>query len=197
MRSSYVRLLGCALGTTLFALGTVASAQGQAPPERPPPAEAGRLIRLETPTQEFAVQVTPTFVIGPDLWLARDGDDIYGSAFGRSVFVSLDAKEENAAGLIGTLPASFTFGPREDVPLRLEGVASGGPVKLTVTTREVTGTVGLCSYALKYQPEAKRYEGSRICAGTPWQTVSLVLPPELLEKVEPMTVMALEVLLEA
>lgn len=179
----------------------MAGAQGQAPPElqgpRESPAEAGRLIRLETPAQELAVQVTPTFIIGPDLWLVRDENEVYGRAFGRSVFLSLDAEEENVEGLIGTLPTWFTFGPQEDVPLRMEGVASGGPVQLTVTAREITGTVGMCSYALEYQQEAERYEGSRICAGTPWQTVSLGLPPELLEQVEPMTVMALAVLLGA
>jgi hypothetical protein len=201
MKSIHARLLGCALGVSLLALGTEGRAQevppGQARQEQAQgQQEDGTYLTLRTPNQEVTLQVTRTFIIGPDIQLVRDLDEdiVQGRAQGRSVF--LTAVESEVEGLVGSMPALITFSrERRGQPLRLEGNIAGSPIQLRIEQNALTGTLGPCTYDL--ERKGNEYRGIRVCAGSTRQDVSLTLPPGLLDEVSPMMVTALAILLGA
>lgn len=181
MSPSPSRRLGCSLGLLLLCLGTTALAQ-----ER----EAGYFLRLQTPTQDVSVQVSPESIVGSDVRLVRDEKVVRGRASGRSVFLRLTQGQLD--GLMGAQPLRLTSSEQEGGSL-LEGTLLGAPVDLEFGPKQLTGSVGPCTYDLEYRDEA--YVGVRTCGPGERQPVYVFLTPGLPEQVPPMLTLALAVLL--
>jgi hypothetical protein len=187
MRPSLTRLLGSSLAVTLLCLGTAASAQD---------VQEERFLRIQTPAQDLQVRISRNSIVGPNVQLVRDDDAVRGRAAGRSVYLRIvegEEGEEELDGLAGAQPAWIASVSKKGGSLRLEGTFAGGPLHLTLGPRELSGTVGPCTYDLELEDEA--YVGMRVCGGERQPTWVFLTPTELPEQVSPMLMTALVVVL--
>lgn len=184
MRFSVHRLLGSSLAVTLLCLGMGARA-----------AKNEQFLRIQTPDQDIQVEISPTSIVGSKVQLVRDDDAIRGRAAGRSIFLRIVEDETELDGLAGSQPAWIASSRKKDGSLRLEGTFDGDSLHLTLGPKELSGTVGACTYDLEFEDEA--YTGTRVCEGDRERTWVFLTPSELPEQVSPMLVAALVVLLGA
>jgi hypothetical protein len=180
MRPSLTRLLA----VTLLCLGTAAGAQD---------AQEEWFLRVQTPAQDLQVQVSRNSIVGSNVQLVRDDDAVRGRAAGRSVFLRIVEGGEELDGLVGTQQAWIASARKKGGSLRLEGTFAGEPLHLTLGPRELSGTVGSCTYDLELEDEA--YAGMRVCEGERQPTWVFLTPAKLPEQVSPMLMTALVVVL--
>ena len=199
MRSPFAQRLGCSLGVLLLCLGTAAGARG---PEAPPapeqePEEAaergeGQFLRVQTAKQDVSVRISSESAVGPGVQLVRDEGAVRGRAAGQSVYLRIAKGKGELDGLVGSEPAWISSASKKGSSLRLEGTFGGGTLALDVSAKELTGTVGPCTYDLDFKDEA--YQGVRVCDGER-QHVWVFLTPGIPEQLSPMLATALVVLL--
>ncbi len=188
MRSPFAQRLGCSLGVLLLCLGIAASAQEPEAPEQ----EEGQFLRVQTAKQDISVRISPESAVGPGVQLVRDDDAVRGRAAGQSVYLRIVKGKGELDGLVGSQPAWISTASRKGSSPRLEGTFGGGTLELDVSAKELSGTVGPCTYDLDFKDEA--YQGVRVCDGER-QHVWVFLTPGLPEPLSPMWVTTLVVLL--
>jgi hypothetical protein len=180
MNSSYLKRIGRALGAaSLLAVGA-AGAQGP-----------DQYLYLRTPNNAVTARVTGDSVVGPDLLLARDHKTLRGRAYGRVVFLGLNGNE--VGGTVGGALSRLSFENKGSV-LEAQGSFAGNLARLTLSTTELSGTVGACSYELE-ATEDGGYRGSRSCGGLPERPVALAIPPALARQGPAMTLATLALIL--
>jgi hypothetical protein len=184
MRSSLNRLFGSSLAVTLLCLGTAAGAQGL---------KGEQFLRVQTPDEDLQVEISRTSIVGSNVQLVRDEDAVRGRAAGRSVFLRILEDETELDGLAGSQPAWIASTRKRDGSLRLEGTFASAPLHLTLGPRELSGTVGPCTYDLEFEDEA--YMGTRVCEGERQPTWVFLTPTRLPEQVSPLLMTALVILL--
>ncbi|WP_437274413.1 hypothetical protein WME90_24505 [Sorangium sp. So ce375] len=124
-----------------------------------------------------SADIEPGRVVGPDVNLGvyaadrgRDAQTVRGVAFDRAVNVT--ATDQGAAGIVGAMPLHLSVS-RADAALRAQGLLAGAPSDYRLDERQLTGTIGRCSYQLTRT--GRTYEGSRSCEGQPHH-VTVLLP---------------------
>jgi hypothetical protein len=198
MRSPFAQRLGCSLGVLLLCLGTAAGAQeAEAPraeeqePEAPEQDEE-QFLRVQTAKRDVSVRISPESAVGPSVQLVRDSGAVRGRAAGQSVYLRIEKGMGELDGLVGSQPAWISSASQKGSSLRLEGTFGGGTLKLGVSEKELSGTVGPCTYDLDFKDEA--YQGVRVCDGER-QHVWVFLTPGIPEQLSPMLATTLVVLL--
>lgn len=134
-------------------------------------------IFLRTPGESISATVKGDSIESPDLQLYRSSSAVRGRAFGR--VVNLDLKNDQVSGLVGGQPTSLKLNPQAGGGLEAVGMLGGGLSRFKLTPKEISGTVGACSYALQFT--GTRYEGWRSCRGRIENPVYLELPSTLSE----------------
>ncbi|WP_170115550.1 hypothetical protein [Melittangium boletus] len=176
MKRSGRRALGMAV---LLALGTAAAKEERS------------YLFLRTPNNAYTVQVEGNDLNSADIQLTREGDSLRGRAFGRVVFLNLDAN--TVGGTAGGLLSRLQLRDKEGVT-EIQGNFLGSLVHLDFGPQAISGTVGRCGYDLKVNADGL-YEGSRSCGGIPQRPVTLGIPSSLTQQGKPMTVATLAMLL--
>jgi hypothetical protein len=203
MRSPFAQRLGCSLGVLLLCLGTAVGAQeSETPlaPEQEPEAqeqepeeqEEGQFLRVQTAKRDVSVRISPESAVGPGVQLVRDSGAVRGRAAGQSVYLRIVKGKGELDGLVGSQPAWISSASKKGSSLRLEGTFSDGTLELDINAKELSGTVGPCTYDLDFKDEA--YQGIRVCDGER-QHVWVFLTPGIPEQLSPMLATALVVLL--
>jgi len=206
MRSPFAQRLGCSLGVLLLCLGTASAAreraarleqdeeQAQERESEAPEPQAGQFLRVQTAKNDVSVRISSESAVGPGVQLVRDGGAVRGRAAGQSVYLRVVKGKGELDGLVGSEPAWISSASKKGPGLRMEGTFAGGTLELDVSPKELSGTVGACTYDLDFEDEA--YQGVRVCDGEK-QHVWVFLTPGIPEQLSPMFVSALVVLLGA
>jgi hypothetical protein len=149
-------------------------------------------IFLRTPGESITATLKGDSVASPDLQLYRGSDAVRGRAFGH--VVDLNIKGNEVSGTIGGNPARLQLNSQPGGGLEAVGLFGGELSRLKVTPKEISGTVGSCSYDLRFT--GTRYEGSRSCRGQFENPVFLELPATLAEGGDAQTVATLGLILD-
>lgn len=99
-------------------------------------------------------------LIGPQVRVRWDGDDVRGQAFGETV--SLTASEGRVSGIYAGGPVQLRVSQTDDV-LRARGLFAGRLSDLRVSSSGIEGNIGACSYDLDEFDGV--YQGWRSCRG--------------------------------
>jgi hypothetical protein len=134
-------------------------------------------IFLRTPGESISATVKGDSVESPDLQLYRSSSAVRGRAFGH--VVNLDLKSDQVTGIVGGQPTRLKLNSQAGGGLEAVGLLGGGLTRFKLTPKEISGTVGACSYALQFT--GARYEGWRSCRGQIENPVYLELPATLAE----------------
>lgn len=134
-------------------------------------------IFLRTPGEAISATLTGDSVASPDLQFYRGPDAVRGRAFGRPV--NLNIKGDEVSGTVGDGPTRLQLNSQPGGGLEAVGMFGGNLSRFKVTPKEISGTVGACSYQLQFT--GTRYEGSRACHGRIESPVFLELPATLAE----------------
>ncbi|WP_437585330.1 hypothetical protein [Sorangium sp. So ce1000] len=171
-----VRSLWLALSLTA-ACGTAPAAESPARDDIFRAAGPSEFILLTARGELVSADIEPERVVGPDVNLGvyaadrgRGGQTVRGVAFDRVVNVTATA--HGAAGIVGAMPLDLSV-TRADTGLRARGLLAGALSDYRLDERQLTGTIGRCSYELTRT--GRTYEGSRRCEGQPHR-VSVLLP---------------------
>ena len=132
---------------------------------------------LRTPGTSISATIKGDSVASPDLQLYRSSSAVRGRAFGR--VVNLDLQGDQVSGLVGGQPTRLKLNSQAGGGLEAVGLLGGGLARFKLTPKEISGTVGACSYALQFT--GARYEGWRSCNGQIENPVYLELPATLAE----------------
>jgi hypothetical protein len=153
--------------SSLLMLGLLAGAPALAQPTQ--------YLDLRTPVTALTARVTESGLSSPQLQLGITDDALRGRAFGRTVNVTL--KDDRIGGIYGAGPVNLKVTENGDT-LEARGTFGGQITNFKVSPKELSGTVGRCSYELKASQE-DRYQGWRSCGYGLENPVSLSIPPGL------------------
>jgi hypothetical protein len=132
-------------------------------------------LTLRTPDYAVTATVSEDGIQSPDLQLYVSKDALRGRAYGEVVNLSID--EDTVGGLVGALPTRLELSPRKGGGLEVTGTLGGDLTRFTLSPQKLSGTVGDCSYELRFT--GSRYEGHRSCGGRIENPVFLELPATL------------------
>jgi hypothetical protein len=132
-------------------------------------------ISLHTPGEALTATVKGNNIESPNLQLYSSSDAVRGRAFGR--VVNLDLNTDKVSGIVGGQPTDLKLTPQSGGGLKAVGMLGGSLSNFKVTPKEISGTVGRCSYELRFT--GNRYDGWRSCNGRIENPVSLELPETL------------------
>ncbi|WP_231864225.1 hypothetical protein [Sorangium cellulosum] len=168
-------LLALALSLTA-ACGTAPGAESPAREDIFRAAGPNEFILLTAQGELVSADIEPGRVVGPDVNLGvyaadrgRDGQTVRGVAFNRTVNVTTTG--QRAAGIVGAMPLELSV-TRAEAGLRAQGLLAGALSDYRLDERQLTGTIGRCSYALTRT--GRTYEGSRRCEGPPHHATVLL-----------------------
>jgi hypothetical protein len=165
------------LGLTLaLALGPLACA---APPPPNAPAETEpQTITLRTPGELASATLEGTRIFGPEIEVARYGDQYRGRSL-RGV-VDLRSSNDTIEGLVGSARTELHLENVQPDGFRVRGLNAGTLGELEVRNDRIVGQLGGCAYDLREASNAcgARYSGQRVCRGLP-EPAELALPPSM------------------
>lgn len=168
-------LLALALSLTA-ACGTAPAAESPAREDIFRAAGPNEFILLTARGELVSADIEPGRVVGPDVNLGvyaadrgRDGQTVRGVAFDQAVNVT--ATGQRAAGTVGAMPLELSV-TRAEAGLRARGLLAGALSDYRLDERQLTGTIGRCSYELRRT--GRTYEGSRSCEGQPHHATVLL-----------------------
>ncbi len=146
-------------------------------------------LSVRTPEGVIVARVSDTRIVGPDIRVTRDLKTLRGRAFGQTVFLGLNGNE--VGGTVGRNLSRLSFESDGEV-LEAEGAFYGNFMRLSLSARGLSGSVGLCSYDLKAVGQGV-YRGSRTCGGPMErpEPVIVVVPYTLVGQGPAMTLAAL------
>jgi hypothetical protein len=151
-------------------------------------------LSLRTPEGVIVARVSERRIVGPDIRVTRDVKTLRGRAFGRAVFLGLNGNE--VGGTVGRELSRLSFS-QEGEALEAEGAFYGNFMRLSLSARGLSGSVGMGSYDLQAIGQGV-YRGSRTC-GDPLERptpVVLVVPHTLVGQGPAMTLAALMLFLK-
>jgi hypothetical protein len=166
MRASSLLLLSL---TVVF----TAACGGSRTPASSPEVPSGTMtLRTTDNTVEQATVIGDRF-FGPDVEIAREGDNYRGRAFGQ--LLDLEWRGSTLQGIAGSDRTELHLKEHED-GFDMRGLYAGKLGGLEVRKDRIAGRMGRCEYDLRSEPKAGGYRGSRSCKGMPVQADLEVAP---------------------
>jgi hypothetical protein len=139
------------------------------------PEQQPETITLRTPGNLSTATLDGTRLFGPDIEVARYGDEYRGRS--QKGLVDLRSGNGTIAGVIGSGTTELHLETDEAGGFRVRGMNAGRLGELEVRSDRIVGQLGGCSYDLRQASNAcgTTYSGMRSCGGMP-QNAELTLP---------------------